>query len=340
MRNSNTNHTNVTLNLIQSLFKFNKLVYGNTCQGLRHWKLLFNLKNNFSKPVRNDMDNKRRSALLCRQLNWLDCFAFARNDEIVEFEDNKILKQVQNDAKDKNGNELINLSTYRLIDFKKKIAFTLAETLITLGIIGVVAALTIPGLMTNYKKHKIETKLTKAVSTLNQAIKMSESENGEMETWDKNLPYDEFINKYLRPYMKVEQICNSKNPCGLKGSIWKYLNGTENGTYCSPYNFNRSGFISTDGVFYVFAYKNTGETGVEDNDKIIIIDINGAEKPNVMGQDVFFLKRIEAEDSILPWGADKGMTTITKSCSKNGSGHYCAALIRANGWKIPNNYPL
>ena len=224
---------------------------------------------------------------------------------------------------------------------KKEIAFTLAEVLITLGIIGIVAAMTIPGLMTNYKKHKIETKLTKAVSTLNQAIKMSEAENGEMETWDKNLPYDEFINKYLRPYIKVEQICHRQKPCGYKdGPVWTYLNGTTNGTYCSPYSFNRSGFISTDGVFYVFAYRNTGETGVLDNDKIIIIDINGPEKPNIMGQDVFFLKRIEAEDSILPWGADKGMTAITENCSKNSSGHYCAALIRTNGWKIPNNYPL
>ena len=107
MRNSNTNHTNVTLNstsrgckaepypfsasaVIQSLFKFNKLGYGNACQGLRHWRLLSNLKNNFLKPVRNDMDNKNRP----------DCFAFARNDAIVKFEDNertKILKQVQND---------------------------------------------------------------------------------------------------------------------------------------------------------------------------------------------------------------------------------------------------
>ena len=61
----------------------NKLENGETCQGLRHWRLLSNLKNNFSKPVRNDMDNnKKRSALLCRQLNRLDCFASARNDVI------------------------------------------------------------------------------------------------------------------------------------------------------------------------------------------------------------------------------------------------------------------
>ena len=69
------------------------------------------------------------------------------------------------------------LPTYKL----EKTAFTLAEVLITLGIIGVVAAMTIPNLLTAHKKHVIESKLERAVSVINQTIKMSESENGEME---------------------------------------------------------------------------------------------------------------------------------------------------------------
>ena len=73
--NNKTNYTNVTLNstsssikaepypfsasaVIQSLFKFNKLCNGETCHGLRHWRLLSNLKNNFSIPARNDIINK------------------------------------------------------------------------------------------------------------------------------------------------------------------------------------------------------------------------------------------------------------------------------------------
>ena len=58
MKNNNAKNINVTLNLIQSLFKFNELGNCGTCQGLRHWKLLSNLKNNFSKPVRNDIEIK------------------------------------------------------------------------------------------------------------------------------------------------------------------------------------------------------------------------------------------------------------------------------------------
>ena len=51
--------------------------------------------------------------------------------------------------------------------------FTLAEILITLGIIGVVAAMTIPTLITNYQKKASVTKLQKAISILNQAYKLS-----------------------------------------------------------------------------------------------------------------------------------------------------------------------
>lgn len=51
-----------------------------------------------------------------------------------------------------------------------KKAFTLAEVLITLGIIGVVAAITIPGLITKYQKLATVVKLKKVYSQLNQVM--------------------------------------------------------------------------------------------------------------------------------------------------------------------------
>ncbi len=219
-----------------------------------------------------------------------------------------------------------------------KAAFTLAEVLITLGIIGIVAALTIPGLMTAYKKHRIATKLEKAVSTINQAVKLSEVENGEMETWDKSLSKVEFIDKYFRPYIKIMQICEKQRSCGYDSSPWKYLNGTTGGAYNSPFNNGRVPFISMDGILYTFAYNP--DVILTDNDKVIIIDINASEKPNIFGQDVFFLYRIEEEDSIIPYGAHLPQSSINRDCSFQGAGMYCAAVIRANGWKIPGGYPL
>ncbi len=65
------------------------------------------------------------------------------------------------------------------LGYLKKCAFTLAEVLITLGIIGVVAAITIPSLVTNYQKHVVETKLAKFNSTMNQAMRLSMVDNGD-----------------------------------------------------------------------------------------------------------------------------------------------------------------
>ena len=64
-----------------------------------------------------------------------------------------------------------------------KSAFTLAEVLITLGIIGVVSALTLPVLVQKYRNNVVETKLKKFYSEINQAIQLSEAEYGAKETW-------------------------------------------------------------------------------------------------------------------------------------------------------------
>ena len=66
-----------------------------------------------------------------------------------------------------------------------KVAFTLVEVLITLGIIGVVAAMTMPTLIQNYRKNLVVTRLQKFYSTMNQAIKQSEVDNGDKLYWEK-----------------------------------------------------------------------------------------------------------------------------------------------------------
>ena len=86
----------------------------------------------------------------------------------------------------------------------KKFAFTLAEILITLGIIGVVAALTIPSIIQNYKKSVIETSVKKFYTNINQAIIMSERDNGDMHEWSRTdwdgdgaQTWDTYFDKYM-----------------------------------------------------------------------------------------------------------------------------------------------
>lgn len=118
-----------------------------------------------------------------------------------------------------------------------KKAFTLAEVLITLAVVGVVAAMTIPTLISNYKKHTIETKLKRFYSTMNQAIKLSEIDNGSILNWEW-LEYDniedetlgnyrktknglEFYNKYLGPYLRTLKV--EKSETDMEGAVVVYL---------------------------------------------------------------------------------------------------------------------
>ena len=94
-------------------------------------------------------------------------------------------------------------------------AFTLAEVLITLGIIGVVAAITIPTLVQNYRQHVVETRLQKFYTTFNQAITMAEAQYGDKKEWywdasgvelDKDgnpIETNIFIKKSPQPYNTI-----------------------------------------------------------------------------------------------------------------------------------------
>ena len=99
---------------------------------------------------------------------------------------------------------------------------TLAEILITLGIIGIVAAITMPTLVQSYRNMEVEGKLRKIYTVMNQAIKMSEIENGPKEYWDMTCSLNDsgtpnedcsnnikkyFLN-YLK-YLKAEELENS-----------------------------------------------------------------------------------------------------------------------------------
>ena len=104
----------------------------------------------------------------------------------------------------------------------RRVAFTLAEVLITLGIIGVVAAMTLPTLVQHYKRQEASARLKKFYSAMSQAIKLSETDNGEIKYWEKieqqyledgssdtlansELSYNFFM-KYLEPYIKYTKI--------------------------------------------------------------------------------------------------------------------------------------
>ena len=224
----------------------------------------------------------------------------------------------------------------------KNFAFTLAEVLITLGIIGVVAAITLPTVVQNYQKQATVAKLKKAYTTINQAVLLSIAENGDYADWDKptEIGDEKYFEKYWLPYLKGATICSNKNRCGygrsgVASSTFTQMNGTLGGNgVINTLNISAiyGGRVSTllpDGSFVIFF--NSFDNRIQVS--WILIDINGGEKPNTYGKDVFLFDR-NAKGAIVPRCQNLSATVINRDCSKNGSGECCAQKIISEGWKM------
>ena len=233
---------------------------------------------------------------------------------------------------------------------KKIFGFTLAEVLITLTIIGVIAAITIPNLMQSWRKHQVEVAVKEAYSILNNAITMAKAENGsiaEMMTMansvmtyntDYRSARNYFIENYIVPYVKYDRKCISGTCNIIPYSRVIKLDGTtentDNGNTAGPQlqlkNGMYLGVIRVSGSQYAF-----------------IADINGAKGPNRAGSDIFYFSLYapvywtDYREAFI--GGSCNSCTFknnasTKDC--HTSGFDCAYFIQKNGWKLPDDYPV
>ena len=163
-----------------------------------------------------------------------------------------------------------------------KKAFTLAETLITLGIIGVVAVITIPGLITKHRANKLRTQLLRANAIIQQAAMRMKADE---------LNLDEVINKgdykTIQSYFK-----NGGCKLPTNGATAKYKN------YSGELDTNRAAaskllypYCLFDGMVLWIGIINTSNEGEweKTNNSLLAIDINGwGNKPDRYGHDIFF----------------------------------------------------
>ena len=237
-------------------------------------------------------------------------------------------------------NKLINLSTYRLIDFKK-VAFTLAEVLITLGIIGIVAAMTIPTLITNYQKKQTVTKLQKAISVINQAYKLSFDDVGEPDD-AFSIGSENYFKQYWAPYIKVQTYCSTPQVCGYSSNTpFKTLNNALANFTLVAAN-KRTTFYTMDGFLFVILTASGSLVNPEGNrSNHVFVDINGSTGPNKIGRDVFLLLRVEDGKGVQPFGYQYSSNEVNNLCVNNADiwSNACAEKIRRAGWEIDKSYP-
>ena len=219
------------------------------------------------------------------------------------------------------GDKIIkNLFTYSPTNLltSKKAAFTLAEVLITLAIIGVVAAMTIPTLITSYTEKATVTALKKVLSTFSQGYLHAVFENGTPDTWGLTAGTAEGAAKFIKimqPYFKITKICEEDSSC--LNDIYYTLQGTKKRIYT-----DRASAILNDGStiwIYVFDSNSpqiTDQTKPSLKNDIVAeltADINGFAGPNIFGKDVFSFW--VTKNNIIPKGRKGDSYTIESYCN-------------------------
>lgn len=230
-------------------------------------------------------------------------------------------------------------------------AFTLAEVLITLGIIGIVAAMTLPSLVNKVKYKEFETALNKNYTILQQALQRAQLDTGEVirpanyqnTGGSARAPIKDLLLKYI---IKAKDcgIGTEKGSCvenaGISGneniqSIYKTYNNKNDINY---YLMDDGQFITSDGTLFLIENSATSTSTVLPI--YITVDVNGINKnPNRWGYDLFTFE-LTNSGKLLPMGAEgTHYTDMSKYCSKthtgNSNGIACTykALTDKNYWK-------
>ena len=206
-----------------------------------------------------------------------------------------------------------------LLTCKCRTAFTLAEVLITLGVIGVVAAMTMPILIQNHKKKTTITQIKRTVNVIQNAKRMAFADGLQITPNDINN-----LEQFFVPYMNVIKKCeNGETDCGLTDILC--LHKGDKGLSLSS---SAKRYILNDGTFVSFR-------SLSSNQFMVYFDINGHKGPNVMGYDVFALP-FEYDQAMVDFRNFRAPANYTSRFINDGQG--CNDSHSNNGlyclWRI------
>ena len=172
----------------------------------------------------------------------------------------------------------------------RKFGFTLAEALLTIVIIGVVAALIIPPVVANYEDKKYNTARLKALHTFGEAGKMAAI--NDLMTGQENAK--DFVNNVLSKYLKITKVCDTAEECNFPSKILPFSSSTKL-VSDDITKLNSNVYIATaDGFTAKLFYnptclKNTTSASLQVASPAcinIIYDMNGPKEPNRTGNDI------------------------------------------------------
>lgn len=225
--------------------------------------------------------------------------------------------------------------------YKNNKGFTLAEVLVTLGIIGVVAAMTIPTLVNNHQRKVYVTQLQSVVSLLSQAAEtaIQDSNAISLDETRYSANKSENVANFFNDYFKVVNNCGaSLTPCfadsyeTLSGSDFTLENPI---VALSLANGASISVFATQGRSYTYINSDGSEEKVTNFDwhglYQMQVDINGQKGPNILGRDLFYMELYSDGKVAESYNGDRSDLCLGED-STYGSG--CFNKIVNDGWTM------
>lgn len=213
-------------------------------------------------------------------------------------------------------------------------AFTLAEVLVTLGIIGVVSAMTVPTLMQNYQRKSYVTQLHKVYNELQQAAQQYMTDRNAVNLREAGLTSNEALANFVKTYFKVVSDCSADNLQCL-ASNYKSLSGKDFGGGSD----NPLSVSIASGAVFAFGIMEPG--GVNGKVAVFDVDINGKQGPNIAGRDVFILGLFnngmvdEFGLESAPGDKDTREKLFNENCNAaDGNWYGCFGKILNDNWEM------
>lgn len=206
-----------------------------------------------------------------------------------------------------------------------KKGFTLAEVLVTLGIIGVISAMTIPTLVKNHQRTVYVTQLKKVVTELSQAAERATNDSNAVSLRETKYRSDANLPSFLSDYFKVVKNCGTTlTPCFADS--YETMSG-DTFTLETPKSVVS---LASGASISIFAGLGVGYSTVEHGYLQMQVDVNGRQGPNILGRDLFYLELYDDGKIAEGYTSDWSASCLADSVASYGAG--CFSKILNDGW--------
>lgn len=230
--------------------------------------------------------------------------------------------------------------------FKELMAFTYAELMVVMGVLGIIATHTLPVLYADYERNLILIKLQRAYAVSSNGINSAIIENGSPDTWGLVGAADATglsnINTVLSQYFNVNQNCNMSAGC-FPDINYKNLKGVESSDVLNQ-NDDYTKLRLADGTSVAVTQLNDdcsldwGSGQLANVCGLVLMDINGEKSPNTYGEDLFGFALTKT--GLVPLGTQMQTNGYPFSgfCSQNSNANFKYQNgMSCTAWALYNN---